>query len=277
MSPNTPVEVSILVYDLLPPSKLGTFLNMVGVYHTSVKLALPLSELDTDPQPQEFAFGGHDNPRLTGVFSVLAGTAPSRMPGLRYYTELKLGKAFGPAWRREPRHGTKKESDASKKPRSLAETLRSGPSLVSLVRGRSNSSATKVDNEDESDDEGADDGTTYMSRDQRRAWRIIQDMKAAEEWRGTSYNLLRRNCNTFTQDLVYRLTGQHAPGWINRAAWVATSLPCIVPAGWVDDAEEAAPDAPPDGSLTPNIANAGEAVHGPVARAPSASEPMRSH
>jgi hypothetical protein len=76
-----------------------------------------------------------------------------------------------------------------------------------------------------------------------------------------------RNCNTFTHEVVWRLTGRRAPAWLNRAAWVrthgptlallhahnridrllrcqvATAIPCIVPAGWIDDADEAAPTA----------------------------------
>lgn len=30
----------------------------------------------------------------------------------------------------------------------------------------------------------------------------------------------RRNCNTFTEELVWRLTGVRPPAWINRASWV---------------------------------------------------------
>lgn len=31
-----------------------------------------------------------------------------------------------------------------------------------------------------------------------------------------------RNCNSFTDELLYRLTGKRSPAWINRAAWVRT-------------------------------------------------------
>ncbi|KAM0793516.1 hypothetical protein ACM66B_000955 [Microbotryomycetes sp. NB124-2] len=200
------------------------------------------------------------------------------MPGLRFYTEIKLGTAFGARWRKQFRQGSSKDARgaASQSTLSLAKSLGSGPSLVSLVRGRANSSAQVNDDDDDadSDDGGVEDGITYMSRDQRRAWRIIRELQSSEEWRGTKYNLLQRNCNTFTQELVYRLTGQHAPAWINRAAWVATSVPCIVPAGWVDDVEEVAPDAPPDGSLaldTPSAARSPRVTR----TGPSPSEPMR--
>lgn len=47
-----------------------------------------------------------------------------------------------------------------------------------------------------------------------------------------------RNCNNFSNELAYRLTGKRIPHWINRAAWVATSVPCLIPEGWIDNEEE---------------------------------------
>lgn len=147
----------------------------------------------------------------------------------------------------------------------------------------------------EDDDGGVSEGIEYLSPTQRRVWRVLESMKENEGWNGTQYKLLERyvsstllsfppltsfsphrNCNHFTQELVYRLTGRQAPGWINRASWVrfpsaprlnptpptqssappssllleltlrfppqiATSFPCVVPPGWVDEADEAAP------------------------------------
>lgn len=49
------------------------------------------------------------------------------------------------------------------------------------------------------------------------------------EFRGNQYHLLQMNCNTFTSELVYRLTGKHVPGWINRLASIAVSLHCLLP------------------------------------------------
>lgn len=37
----------------------------------------------------------------------------------------------------------------------------------------------------------------------------------------------RRNCNTFTHEVVWRLTGRRAPAWLNRAAWVRTRGPTL--------------------------------------------------
>lgn len=57
--------------------------------------------------------------------------------------------------------------------------------------------------------------------------------EAAEEFQGTGYNLLSRNCNHFTNYLCEKLTGKSAPGWLNRAANIGVALPCIVPSDWV--------------------------------------------
>ncbi|KAL2066849.1 hypothetical protein VTL71DRAFT_1273 [Oculimacula yallundae] len=60
---------------------------------------------------------------------------------------------------------------------------------------------------------------------------------ASEEFQGTSYNLLTRNCNHFTSYLCEKLTGRSAPSWLNRAAGIGVALPCVVPKEWI---------APPD-------------------------------
>lgn len=64
---------------------------------------------------------------------------------------------------------------------------------------------------------------------------IIKD--ASEAFQGTSYNLLNKNCNHFTQYLCEKLTGRTGPGWLNRAASIGVALPCVVPKEWI---------APPD-------------------------------
>ncbi|KAF7727409.1 hypothetical protein EC973_007573 [Apophysomyces ossiformis] len=51
---------------------------------------------------------------------------------------------------------------------------------------------------------------------------------------GPSYNLLLRNCNHFTEELVFMLTKRHIPGWINRAAKLGTMFPCVIPSDWVE-------------------------------------------
>lgn len=61
--------------------------------------------------------------------------------------------------------------------------------------------------------------------------------EASEEFQGTSYNLLTKNCNHFTAYLCEKLTGRPGPTWLNRAASIGVALPCVVPKEWI---------APPD-------------------------------
>ncbi|KAG7292595.1 hypothetical protein NEMBOFW57_002630 [Staphylotrichum longicolle] len=58
--------------------------------------------------------------------------------------------------------------------------------------------------------------------------------EASDEFQGTGYNLLTRNCNHFTSYLCRRLTGQPAPGFLNRAASIGVALPCVVPKEWIE-------------------------------------------
>lgn len=72
---------------------------------------------------------------------------------------------------------------------------------------------------------------------------------------GPTYNLLTRNCNHFTSHLVTALTGQPAPQYLNRAASIGVSLPCIVPAGWIEP-PECIDDQGEQARLTTNAAGA---------------------
>lgn len=58
--------------------------------------------------------------------------------------------------------------------------------------------------------------------------------EVSEEFQGTAYNLLTKNCNHFTAYLCKRLTGRPGPTWLNRAASIGVALPCIVPRAWVE-------------------------------------------
>jgi hypothetical protein len=58
--------------------------------------------------------------------------------------------------------------------------------------------------------------------------------EASEQFLGTGYNLLTRNCNHFTSFLCERLTGEPAPGFLNRAASIGVALPCVVPKEWIE-------------------------------------------
>lgn len=57
---------------------------------------------------------------------------------------------------------------------------------------------------------------------------------ASEEFQGTAYNLLTKNCNHFTAYLCQKLTGESGPHWLNRAASIGVALPCVVPRDWIE-------------------------------------------
>ncbi|XP_042517358.1 deSI-like protein At4g17486 isoform X2 [Macadamia integrifolia] len=42
----------------------------------------------------------------------------------------------------------------------------------------------------------------------------------SSEYHGDTYHLISKNCNHFTADISYRLTGKRIPGWVNRLARV---------------------------------------------------------
>lgn len=51
----------------------------------------------------------------------------------------------------------------------------------------------------------------------------------ASEYRGDTYNLISKNCNHFTNDIAWRLTGKHIPGWVNRLARLGGLCGCLLP------------------------------------------------
>lgn len=61
--------------------------------------------------------------------------------------------------------------------------------------------------------------------------------QASDEFLGTSYNLLTKNCNHFTSYLCQKLTGNAGPNWLNRAASIGVALPCVVPRDWIEPPE----------------------------------------
>ncbi|KAF2471910.1 DUF862-domain-containing protein [Lindgomyces ingoldianus] len=147
-------EIKIHVYDLLPPGKVSSVLWAIGssLLHSGVVI-----------NDKEYAYGGHDQRGMTGVYWTKPGQEP---PGGTFRQEILHGFSFRPE-----------------------EEL-------------------KV---------------------------IIHE--ASEQFQGTSYNLLTKNCNHFTSHLCEKLTSRPAPGWLNRAASIGVALPCVVPREWI---------APPD-------------------------------
>jgi hypothetical protein len=109
---------------------------------------------------KEYAYGGHDQAGISGVYWTSPGTVP---PGGTFRSETLHGFTFAP----------QAEIDA-------------------IIREVSN------------------------------------------EFQGTAYNILTRNCNHFASSLCQRLTGRAAPAWLNRAAGIGLALPCVVPREWIE-------------------------------------------
>ena len=74
----------------------------------------------------------------------------------------------------------------------------------------------------------------YVGRtmlDEGGVMEVIRDL--GNEFKGNTYHLLQKNCNTFSSELCFRLTGNRGPRWVNRLADIAVTLHCLLPAGWV--------------------------------------------
>ncbi|PWA44934.1 hypothetical protein CTI12_AA521950 [Artemisia annua] len=69
-------------------------------------------------------------------------------------------------------------------------------------------------------------GWTDMNLTQVR--KLMQEL--AKDYKGTSYNLITKNCNHFCNDLCIKLTGSSIPSWVNRLAKIGLLCNCIVPA-----------------------------------------------
>ncbi|KAG6556190.1 hypothetical protein Mapa_002131 [Marchantia paleacea] len=51
----------------------------------------------------------------------------------------------------------------------------------------------------------------------------------ADDYSGNTYHLIVKNCNHFTNDVCYRLTGKEIPGWVNRLAGIGLFCNCLLP------------------------------------------------
>lgn len=51
----------------------------------------------------------------------------------------------------------------------------------------------------------------------------------ASEYHGDTYHLISKNCNHFTDDIAWRLTGKRIPGWVNRLARLGAFCSCLLP------------------------------------------------
>ncbi|KAF2735224.1 DUF862-domain-containing protein, partial [Polyplosphaeria fusca] len=77
-------EIKIHVYDLLPPGKVSSILWAIGssLLHSGVVIG-----------DKEYAYGGHDHPRMTGVYWTKPGQEP---PGGTFKQEILHGFSFRP-------------------------------------------------------------------------------------------------------------------------------------------------------------------------------------
>ena len=78
-------------------------------------------------------------------------------------------------------------------------------------------------------------GTSLLTEDQ-----FADALEALRrDFPGPSYDLLKRNCNTFTETMVKVLTGKSVPGYVNRLANLGAVAhdfaPCLLPTSIVGD------------------------------------------
>ncbi|KAM7260064.1 hypothetical protein ACFE04_015805 [Oxalis oulophora] len=55
--------------------------------------------------------------------------------------------------------------------------------------------------------------------------------KLAQEYSGSSYHLITKNCNHFCNDACVKLIGKPIPRWVNRLARLGVICNCVLPAG----------------------------------------------
>ncbi|OIW19741.1 hypothetical protein TanjilG_18551 [Lupinus angustifolius] len=68
-------------------------------------------------------------------------------------------------------------------------------------------------------------GQTNMSASEFRTFIEIMSCK----YHGDTYHLISKNCNHFTDDVSFRLTGKQIPGWVNRLAKLGALCSCLLP------------------------------------------------
>ena len=86
-------------------------------------------------------------------------------------------------------------------------------------------------------------------------------------FRAGQYDLIHLNCNSFSDALVFELTRQHLPEWVNRAASIASSV-ATKPA--------AQNFAPQQGFAAPGVVSKASPTFGVKAAAPATAMPVRS-
>ncbi|KAK9683491.1 hypothetical protein RND81_10G144900 [Saponaria officinalis] len=64
--------------------------------------------------------------------------------------------------------------------------------------------------------------------DSREVRTLIE--KLSNEYLGSTYHLISKNCNHFCNDLCTRLTAKPIPSWVNRLARLGLLCKCVLPA-----------------------------------------------
>uniref|UniRef100_A0A7S4HRD6 PPPDE domain-containing protein n=1 Tax=Vannella robusta TaxID=1487602 RepID=A0A7S4HRD6_9EUKA len=71
---------------------------------------------------------------------------------------------------------------------------------------------------------------------------VIDSLKP--EFLGTSYQVLTRNCNHFSDALCRQLLGQSIPAYVNRLSWLGTFVQCLLPPEFQSNVPEQIPVPP---------------------------------
>ncbi|CAO3619793.1 unnamed protein product [Mucor fragilis] len=106
----------------------------------------------------------------------------------------------------------------------------------------------------------------YTNLSQQQVDKVLKEI--SKEYVGTSYKLLTRNCNHFSEDLCKRLTGKQAPGWINRAAKLGTMFPCVIPTEWVEPPDATAIKSETSGSPSSSSCSSNTPLKKPATSSP---------
>ena len=53
--------------------------------------------------------------------------------------------------------------------------------------------------------------------------------KLRDKFLGNEYHIFNQNCNCFANELVKALTGKQLPGYVNRLAYMASTVSCLIP------------------------------------------------
>nr|XP_018677896.1 PREDICTED: desumoylating isopeptidase 2-like isoform X3 [Musa acuminata subsp. malaccensis] len=83
-------------------------------------------------------------------------------------------------------------------------------------------------------------GTTCLDPRQVREFVEVQSVN----YNGDSYHLIVKNCNHFCEDIIYKLTGNSIPKWVNRLARIGSFCNCLLPEASKIAAAPEDPDSP---------------------------------